>query len=113
MSLKEQLKTDAQTIINLDELAVEAVYHKADGGDIALNCLIDSLSANNMLRGNKDVENELLAYVAIDFTPTIYEKLTVNNITYTIQRFSVDDLFTTLVLSNEKRPTGKNYGFRS
>lgn len=113
MSLKEQLTTDAQTIISLDELAVEAIYHKADGNTIALSCLVDSLSANNTLRGNKEVEDELMAYVSITFTPTIYEKLNINGVTYTIHRFSVDDMFTTLVLSNEKRPTGKNYGFRN
>jgi bifunctional DNase/RNase len=113
MSLKEQLSTDAQTMINLDELAIKAVYHKADGSELQLSCLIDSLSANNTLKGNKEVEDELMAYVAIDFIPNIYEKFTVDNITYTIKQYSVDDMFTTLVLSNEKRPTGKNYGFRS
>jgi len=113
MSLKEQLATDAETILSLDELAVEAIYQKNNGENYLVNCLIDSLSANNALRGNKEVEDELLAYVDIDFTPTIYEKLLIGDINYTIQKFSVDDIFTTLVLTSEKRPTGKNYGFRS
>ncbi len=113
MSLKEQLLSDALSMLNSDELALEAIYHKKDGIDVSLNCLLDSLSSNNMLRGNKEVEDMLLAHVHIDFTPEIYEEFTVDGETYKIMKYDKNDLFTSLHLSKDKRPTGKNYGFRS
>jgi len=113
MSLKEQLSSDANAMLNSDELALEATYHKKDGTNISLNCFLDALSSNNMLRGNKEVEDMLLAHVHIDFTPEVYDEFSVDGDTYKITSYDKNDLFTSLHLSKNKRPTGKNYGFRS
>lgn len=113
MSLKEQLKTDAQTILNLEELAIEAIYKKQDGSEAIINCLLDATSTNNLLRGAKEVEDTLIAHTDIDFAPTTYDKLVINGEIYTVKSFDKNDLFTSLHLSINNRATGKNYGFRS
>ena len=132
MSLKEQLSTDAQAMLNVDELAVNVVYHLQDQTEVGnytfddlastfdssvteinLKCFLDSLLANNLMKGQKDTEDSLLAHVHINFTPKIYDKVTIEGITYTVKGFSRNDLFTSLQLVKNKRPTGKNYGFRS
>lgn len=89
MSLAEQINDDFLYITSMsDEFAKTCTYRKyEDGTQTSVSAVIDSLQYKDIHNEGRAINDNGIAYLKLDFEPTVYDKLIVDGIEWQVDSF--------------------------
>jgi len=108
MSLKSQIISDGIYLTSMtDEMAQDALYTRySDDSTFDVKVILDNEKYSSKINESRNMIDSASAIVTLDFTPSIYDTLLIDNEEYKVDDYQKQLSTYVLLVSKNKVPTG-------